>query len=199
METPAMSLLDNLIGALGGGSAQQGANPLLQVAIQMLAGGSQGAGGAGGGLGGLGALLGSLGGSLGGSPGGGGAGGAPGGGGLDALLGSLAGGGAGGAGGAGGLGALIEAFQRNGMGAQMDSWIGTGQNAKISGDQLEQALGGDLLGGIAQQLGMSRGEASSGLADVLPQLIDRLTPQGQVPEGGFGDVASIMEALAPRR
>ena len=183
-----MSLLDNLIGALGGGSAQQGANPLLQVAIQMLAGGSQGAGG------GLGGLLG----SLGGSPGSGAAGGAAGGGGLDALLGSLAGGG-GGAGGAGGLGALIEAFQRNGMGAQMDSWIGTGQNAKISGDQLEQALGGDLLGGIAQQLGMSRGEASSGLADVLPQLIDRLTPQGQLPEGGFGDVASIMEALAPRR
>jgi len=182
-----MSLLNGLLGALSGqqGAAGQGVNPLIQVALSLLAGGGQGQSQAGG----LGGLLGSL------------AGGNGAAGGLGGLLGSLAGGGgaAGGAGGLGGLGGLIEAFQRNGMGDQVQSWVGTGQNLPISGDQLQQVLGNDLLAGIARQLGQSPAEASSGLAGVLPDLIDKLTPQGQLPQGGMPDVASIMAMLGGRR
>jgi len=175
-----MSLLNGLLGALGGqqGAAGQGVNPLLQVALSLLAGGGQGKPQAGG----LAGMLGSL-------AGGGGAGG------LGGMLGSLAGG----AGAAGGLGGLIAAFQRNGMGEQVQSWVGTGPNLPISGDQLQQVLGGDLLAGIAKQLGQSPAEASSGLAGVLPELIDKLTPQGQLPQGGMPDVASIMAMLGGRR
>ena len=162
-----MSLLDTILGSLGGaaggapGSGQPGpqANPLLQIALQMLTGGSGQPGGAagGGGLGGLGSL-----------------------------------------GALGGLGGLIQAFQRNGLGEQMQSWIGTGQNLPVSADQLQQVLGADTLSQISQQLGMSSGQASSGLAELLPQLIDRLTPQGQVPQQGLGDLGSILQMLGRR-
>lgn len=173
-----MSLLNGLLGALGGSSAQGGAgtNPLLQVALSLLAGGGQGASQGGASQGGLGGLA-----SLGGLAG------------LAGMAGA-----AGGGGGAGGLGALIEAFTRNGLGEQAQSWVGTGQNLPISGAQLQQVLGGDVLSGIARQLGTSQEEASSGLAGLLPQLIDQLTPQGRLPEGGVGDVASIMEMLGRR-
>ena len=104
----------------------------------------------------------------------------------------------GGQGGGAGLGSLIEAFQRNGLGEQVQSWIGTGQNLPISAEQLQQALGGDQLGNIAQQLGMSQGDASSGLASLLPQLIDTLTPQGAVPKDGV-DLGAIMKMLGGNR
>jgi uncharacterized protein YidB (DUF937 family) len=69
----------------------------------------------------------------------------------------------------------------------------------IGAEQLERVLGSDALGDIARQLGLSSGDAAAGLADVLPGLIDQLTPQGQLPAGGLGDVASIMEMLGGRK
>lgn len=86
------------------------------------------------------------------------------------------------AGGAGGLGGLVNAFQNAGMGEQLKSWIGTGENLPISADQLTAALGSDKIRDIASQLGMSHGEVSGGLADMLPQLIDKLSPNGQLPD-----------------
>ena len=109
--------------------------------------------------------------------------------------GSAAGGGLGGVGGVGGLGGLIDAFQRNGMGDQMQSWIGTGQNMPISPEQLQQVLGQGSIGQIAQQLGLSPQASASGLSELLPQLIDRLTPNGQAPQGELGDIADIMARL----
>jgi uncharacterized protein YidB (DUF937 family) len=95
----------------------------------------------------------------------------------------------------GGLGDLIQAFQRNGMGEKMDSWIGTGQNQPISVSEIERAMGIDSIGAIAKQAGVQPQEAASGMAAVLPELINRLTPQGQVPQGGVGDINSILEML----
>ena len=184
-----MSLMDSLLGALGGaaggaGAQQPAVNPLLQIALQLLAGGGGGGGGASaGGLGSLGSLAG-----LGGL------------GGLAASLGG--GGGAGGAGpqGLGGLGDLLAAFERNGMGEQVQSWVGTGSNLPLAPEQLQQALGGDVLDGLARQAGVSPAEAGSGLAELLPQLIDRLTPDGQLPQGGgLGDIGSVLGALSGRR
>lgn len=139
-----MSLMDGLMGALGGAlGGQQGggaSSPLLQIAMQMLAGSGQGGAGLGG------------------------------------------------------LGGLVQAFERNGLGHVAQSWVGTGQNLPVSPEQLQQVLGSDLIGGLAQQLGLSPQQASSGLADVLPQLVDRLTPQGTLPQGQI-DIAGIMSAL----
>lgn len=85
-------------------------------------------------------------------------------------------------GGLGGLGGLVDAFQNAGLGDQVKSWIGTGANMPISADQLSNVLGSDKIRDIANQLGMSHGEVSGGLADMLPQLIDKLSPNGQLPD-----------------
>ncbi len=86
-------------------------------------------------------------------------------------------------GGNGGLAGLVQAFQQNGLGEQMNSWISTGQNLPISPDQIKAALGSGQLGQIAGQLGMNESQAAGGLADLLPQVIDKLTPNGQLPQG----------------
>ena len=83
----------------------------------------------------------------------------------------------------GGLGGLLGKFNQAGLGQQAASWVSTGANMPISGDQLQSALGGDAIGQIASKLGMSSGDASGALAKLLPGLIDQLTPQGQVTEG----------------
>ncbi len=84
----------------------------------------------------------------------------------------------------GGLGGLVQSFQQGGLGEIVNSWVSTGQNLPISGQQLQNVLGGDLLGQLASQLGTSQENASGGLADLLPQVIDQLTPNGELPQGG---------------
>lgn len=84
----------------------------------------------------------------------------------------------------GGLAGLVQSFQQGGLGDIVNSWVSTGQNLPVSGQQLQNVLGGDLLGQLASQLGTTQEQASGSLADFLPQVIDQLTPNGQVPQGG---------------
>lgn len=84
----------------------------------------------------------------------------------------------------GGLGGLVQSFQQGGLGDIVNSWVSTGQNLPISAEQIQAVLGGGQLQNIAAQLGMSTEQASGSLADLLPQVVDKLTPNGQVPEGG---------------
>ena len=84
----------------------------------------------------------------------------------------------------GGLAGLVQSFQQGGLGSIVNSWVSSGQNLPISAEQIQAVLGGGQLQNIAAQLGMSTEQASGGLADLLPQLVDKLTPNGQVPEGG---------------
>jgi uncharacterized protein YidB (DUF937 family) len=95
----------------------------------------------------------------------------------------------------GGLGGLLEKFNQAGLGEQAKSWVGTGANAPVSGDQIGQVLGGDVLGDLAAKLGMSQGEAAGSLAQMLPGLIDKLTPNGQAPAGGLGNSSDLMGML----
>ena len=81
----------------------------------------------------------------------------------------------------GGLGGLVETFKNKGLGDVMSSWIGTGQNLPISADQIQQVLGSDLIRQFAKKLGGSNEDVSGGLANLLPNLIDKLTPNGQLP------------------
>ncbi len=83
----------------------------------------------------------------------------------------------------GGLQGLIQTFKEKGLGAAMSSWISTGQNQPVSGEQIQHALGGSFIQEIAQHLGSSNSEVSGGLANLLPNIIDKLTPAGNVPEG----------------
>jgi uncharacterized protein YidB (DUF937 family) len=80
----------------------------------------------------------------------------------------------------GGIEGLLGRFQQAGYGQQAQSWIGTGQNLPIDPGVLMQIFGQGQMGRIAQQMGLSPDEASGGLAQVLPSLIDEMTPQGQV-------------------
>jgi uncharacterized protein YidB (DUF937 family) len=82
----------------------------------------------------------------------------------------------------GGIGGVLDKFRQGGYADQADSWQSTGQNMPISGNALQEVLGSGAIGQIAQQLGMSHGDAAGGLAQVLPQLIDQFTPHGQVPD-----------------
>jgi uncharacterized protein YidB (DUF937 family) len=95
----------------------------------------------------------------------------------------------------GGLQGVLGKFQQAGYGAQADSWVSTGQNQPISADALSQVLGQGQLGRIAQQLGMSQGEAAGGLASMLPQMIDKMTPQGEVPDDHQDIVAEALALL----
>ncbi len=94
----------------------------------------------------------------------------------------------------GGLPGIISKFEHGGMADHVESWVATGANMPISGAQLQEILGSGSIGEIAQKLGMSHGDASSGLAQVLPNLIDKLTPTGQIPED-HGDIVERARAM----
>ncbi len=100
-----------------------------------------------------------------------------------------------GVGGLGGLQGLMGLFQNKGLGDVIGSWVGSGQNSGVSGDQLMQVLGSGQIGQIAGQLGLSNGDAANQLAQILPSLIDQLTPQGQAPAQGFGGADDIMKMI----
>ena len=95
----------------------------------------------------------------------------------------------------GGLGGLVSKFEQAGLGNVIGSWIGSGQNQAISGDQLTSVLGSDAMAGLAQQLGLNSGDVAGQLANVLPGLVDKLTPAGQAPAGGLGSAGDLMGAL----
>lgn len=95
----------------------------------------------------------------------------------------------------GGLGGLMEKFQQAGMGDVIGSWVGSGHNQPISGDQLGQVLGADTLSDIASKLGMQPDEAASQLSHVLPGVVDKLTPQGEAPAGGLGNGGDLFGML----
>jgi uncharacterized protein YidB (DUF937 family) len=82
----------------------------------------------------------------------------------------------------GGLTGLLDKFKAAGLGDQAASWVSTGQNMPVSGDQMQNALGGDFIQQIAGKLGVDSSQASGGLAQLLPQLIDKLTPDGAVSQ-----------------
>jgi uncharacterized protein YidB (DUF937 family) len=142
-----MGLLDNVIGALGQGSA----------------GGAQGD------------LLGALGGLLGQS------------------------------GGIGGLAGLVDKFHQGGLGEIVNSWVGNGQNLPVSADQITHVLGSGTIGQLAQQLGLGHGDVAAQLSQILPHLVDKLTPGGQLPApapdgglGGLGDLGNLLGGLLKR-
>ena len=188
-----MSLLDDLLAGLGnqgragqsmgrpmnqpqaqpaGGGMSQVMMALLPVVLAMLAnrGGSEPA--AGGGQ----------------RPGSGG-------GGLGGLLGAVLGGGKGAAG-MGGLGALLTQLQGAGFGEQAQSWVSRDQNLALPPEAVEQVFGRGGLAEIARRAGVSEADATRGLSQLLPEVVDRVTPEGQVPD--FDALTASVDALSRR-
>jgi uncharacterized protein YidB (DUF937 family) len=153
-----MSLLDMLGGQRRGG----GMSPITMGLIGLLAYKALK------GKGGLGGMLGGGGGGLGGLLGGG--------------LGGLLGGGAAGGLLTGGLSDLLKNFQQNGQGDKVDSWVSTGPNKPMSPQELEQALGQERMQWLMQQTGLPKDELLAGLARELPEAVDKLTPDGRIPD-----------------
>ena len=95
----------------------------------------------------------------------------------------------------GGLGGLVGKFEQAGLGNVVNSWIGSGQNLPISADQLQSVLGSDAVAGIAAKLGINPADAMGQLSTMLPGLVDKLTPNGQAPAGGFGNMGDLAGML----
>jgi uncharacterized protein YidB (DUF937 family) len=78
----------------------------------------------------------------------------------------------------GGLNSVIQQLRARGMGTEADSWIGTGSNAVADLQKLINLLNSPIVASIASKLGLDTGKASSAIASILPEVIDKLTPQG---------------------
>jgi uncharacterized protein YidB (DUF937 family) len=116
---------------------------------------------------------------------------------LKMILGMLSNGGQGGVQG-GGLAALVEQFQAAGLGEQVNSWISSGQNLPVSPEQLQGALGSDQMSQMAERMGLSTGDLGAQMSQMLPQVVDQLTPGGQMPEGGLGNLGDLLGSLVRR-
>jgi uncharacterized protein YidB (DUF937 family) len=81
----------------------------------------------------------------------------------------------------GGVGGLVAKFQHGGLGEIAQSWVGTGPNAPVSAAQVQNVLGPDLVQQLAAKTGMSPQDLAHKLAEVLPDVVDKLTPAGVVP------------------
>lgn len=110
---------------------------------------------------------------------------------INLVLGMLQGGGGGTQ--AGGLGSIIEQFTRAGFGQQAQSWVGTGANMPIGPEDLMKVFGQGQLQQWGQQLGLNPQETAGSLSSVLPEIINQLTPKGQVTQGNEFD--SLLSAL----
>ena len=97
----------------------------------------------------------------------------------------------------GGIGGLQQMFQQKGLGGVISSWIGTGQNLPISAEQLQSVLHSDALQSMIAKTGMDQGQVFSALSQVLPNVVDKLTPNGELPDPGM--LSQMMKGLAAGR
>jgi uncharacterized protein YidB (DUF937 family) len=115
-------------------------------------------------------------------------------GGLDDVIGGLTGRGGGGGSGmsallpvlagvlaSGGLNKIMGGLKANGLSSQADSWVGKGQNQPVQAKDVEQAVGPEQIREIAQQLGISESQAADAVAQALPHVVDKVSPDGQLP------------------
>ena len=98
---------------------------------------------------------------------------------INAVLGML------GVQGTGGLAGMVQAFKDRGLQDIINSWVGTGENKPITPEQIQLGLGKEKIQELADKAGVTAEAAKAKLAEILPGLVDKLTPQGKIPEGGM--------------
>jgi uncharacterized protein YidB (DUF937 family) len=99
----------------------------------------------------------------------------------------------------GGIAGLLQKFGGAGLGDAVQSWVGNGQNAPISADTVHQVLGSGMIQQIAEKLGIPADQASSLVAEHLPQVVDGLTPNGEVPPHSGNDLMTLGMGLLKSR
>lgn len=87
----------------------------------------------------------------------------------------------------GGFSGLLQTFQEKGLGGVASSWVGTGANQAITAEQIQSVLGNEHIQAFAAKAGISPEQASAKIAEYLPQVVDKLTPNGQLPQGNLMD------------
>jgi uncharacterized protein YidB (DUF937 family) len=100
----------------------------------------------------------------------------------------------------GGIDGLMSKLRAGGLGEQVDSWVSTGSNAPVQPAQLEHALGPDTVQRLSAGSGLNVGQLLPMLAAFLPQIINMLTPKGNVPSGGLNqggmpDIGGLLGGL----
>lgn len=95
----------------------------------------------------------------------------------------------------GGIGGLYRQFQQKGLGGMIAGWVSTGPNPPISAEQVIQVLGRDRVVAIASKAGLSEEQVTAGISKILPIVIDRLTPNGTVPDHATGELEGKLGAL----
>jgi len=99
----------------------------------------------------------------------------------------------------GGISGLLEGFQKQGLGHIVSSWIGTGANLPVSAEQLQQVFGSGQIQAFAQKAGIDPQTAGSQLSGMLPEIVDKLTPDGQIPKGDLVSTGmSLLQNLFSR-
>jgi len=93
----------------------------------------------------------------------------------------------------GGLAGLVQAFQKNGLGDIVNSWVSTGKNLPATPDQIKQGLGSDFLNQLASKAGVSPDAASAQLSSLLPDVIDKVTPNGKIEAGGVDQLLKMFQ------
>lgn len=79
------------------------------------------------------------------------------------------------------LSGIAQKFRESGLDKQVSSWIAKGENLPVVGPQIEKALGSDVVAGIAAKLGITQAQAADELAQTMPQVVDEMTPEGELP------------------
>jgi uncharacterized protein YidB (DUF937 family) len=82
----------------------------------------------------------------------------------------------------GGLQGMVQSFHDKGLGGVASSWVGSGANSPITADQVHQVLGSDQVKALAAKAGINPDTAATTIAQLLPGLVDKLTPNGSVPD-----------------
>lgn len=100
----------------------------------------------------------------------------------------------------GGLNGLVQQFTSKGLGDVVSSWVSTGKNLPVSANQIQDVLGSDTIKGIASKIGLDTNAVSGQLSNLLPQLVDKLTPEGKIPEGDLlsGGMEKLGELLGKK-
>jgi uncharacterized protein YidB (DUF937 family) len=81
----------------------------------------------------------------------------------------------------GGMGAVLERFRKQGYGKQTQSWVDTGANQPLDERAVQQVVGGDELAQMAQRLGVPQEEVAQAFAEIMPEMVNQLSPEGRIP------------------
>ena len=95
----------------------------------------------------------------------------------------------------GGLPGMVGAFEKAGLGGAVHSWISNAANVGVTGEQIRSVLGDGAITQFAEKLGVSPDVAAQHISELLPQLVDHLTPNGQVPEGGTDALSGLLNTF----